>query len=245
MSLQIKLLVTDKEKWCKEFVVEKSIIHIGSALGNDVILDPIRGKGVSPRHVQVIAPSDGSRIYRLVNLGTGPITLVSAGGITVEPPNVAQVQDEDVVGVGEFSFTLRGGEIELSSPVGPEGSANIGLRVFLKQAELTGEQPAEGMIVVRNRGQQTGVQFKLEIIGLESECCDIGPVPILFPGVQREIPLRIHHPINKKPLLAKEHSFIVRATAPESYPNEAAEVSQVVQILPFYRHTLHLAGTTK
>ncbi len=242
MSLQIKLHVTDKEKWCKEFVVEKSIIHIGSAMGNDVVLDPIRGKGVSPRHVQVIAPSDGSRIYRLVNLGTGPITLVSAGGISIDPPNVAQVQDEDVIEVGEFSFTLQGSENGLSAPVGPEGSANIGLRVFVKQAEVAGEYPAEGMIVVRNQGQQTGVQFKLEVVGLEPECYDIGPVPILFPGVQREIPWRIYHSVNKKPLLAGERSFMVRATAPESYPNEMAEVSQTIRVLPFYRHTLRLAG---
>jgi len=78
----------------------------------------------------------------------------------------------------------------------------------------------------------------LTVEGLDDDCYEIGPGPILFPGVSKEVRLRLHHPRRPQPP-AGPHQICVRATADE-YPGEEAVVTQKIRIMPFYSHELRL-----
>ena len=97
------------------------------------------------------------------------------------------------------------------------------------------DHPLTGSITVKNLGNQTGVQFKLEVDGLDPKYYEIGPAPILFPNVEREIYFHLRHPRSPE-LPAGDYRITIRATAPEAYPGEAAMVSQMIRILPYYSH---------
>jgi hypothetical protein len=113
------------------------------------------------------------------------------------------------------------------------------LRLSLPQPTVDPESPLEGTITVHNLGNEPGVQFRLELEGLERDWYEMGPGPILFPNVEKGVSLRIHHPRGPG-ILAGKREITVRCTAPEAYPGEDVTVSQVLEILPFYHHELHL-----
>src|SRR5690606_37645038 len=112
-------------------------------------------------------------------------------------------------------------------------SAGIGVRLSLSHATLAPEVPLEGSIAVRNLGNEPGVQFRLEVAGLQPDCYDLGPGPILFPGVEKSVFIRLYHPLRPEPH-AGRHIIQVRVTAPEAYPGESVLVSQEIDIVPYY-----------
>jgi hypothetical protein len=65
------------------------------------------------------------------------------------------------------------------------------------------------------------------------------PGPILFPNAEAELALRLHHPRSPE-MIAGSHRITIRATAPLAYPNEFAEVTRVIEIVPYFSHKLRL-----
>jgi hypothetical protein len=122
-----------------------------------------------------------------------------------------------------------------------KSSTHIGLKLSLPQMAVEPEQPLEGMITVRNLGSEPGVQFRLEVEGLDPDWYEIGPGPILFPNVEKGVYFRLHHPRGPG-LEAGRHQIQIRTTAPDAYPGEEVSVSREIEILPFYRHTLALVA---
>jgi hypothetical protein len=243
---QSRLDITDREGWQKAAPVEKAIIYIGSDPSNDIVLDRARGSGVAPRHVQLIAPTASGQVYRLVNLGDSDVVIGQAGDKVVPPRSFAAVTDGENIRMGDFSLILRTGEVPAAAPAdkplpgGVEHPSNvIGIRLFLPGTQLAPDHPLEGSITVSNRGNRPGVQFKLEVEGLEPDCYELGAGPVLFPGAEKGVVFRLVHPCRPRPL-AGEHRFSVRATAPDAYPGESAVAPQVIRILPYFSHTLRL-----
>ena len=243
---QTRLDITDRDGWQKVAPVEKAIIYIGSDPGNDIVLDRARGAGVASRHVQLIAPTASGQVYRLVNLGDTDVVIGPAGDKVVSPRSFAAVTDGENIRMGDFTLILRTGEVVAPVavvPPSPSGlerpSTVIGVRLFLPGTQLAPDHPLEGSITVSNRGNRPGVQFKLEIEGLEPDCYELGAGPVLFPGAEKGVVFRLIHPCKPRPL-AGEHRFSVRATAPDAYPGESAVMPQVIRILPYFSHTLRL-----
>ena len=105
--------------------------------------------------------------------------------------------------------------------------------------DLTIEKVIEGAIAVRNLGDQSGVQFDLEVEGITVECYEIGPAPVLFSNSEAQVFFRLQHSRSPTPI-AGTHQIRIRATAPEAYMGESVVVSQTINILPYYTHTLDL-----
>jgi hypothetical protein len=124
---------------------------------------------------------------------------------------------------------------------GEQRSASIGLRLSLPQSAVGPETPLEGVVTVRNLGGEPGVQFRLELEGLEPDYYEMGSGPILFPNVEKGVFLRIHHPRGPG-ILAGHREITIRAMAPEAYPGESVTVTHVLEILPFYSHQMHLVA---
>jgi hypothetical protein len=230
------LEVIDRDGWRKEFPLSGHIAHVGCASGNTVVLDSSRGGGVSPRHLQFILLEEGG--CRLVNLGESEVVLMGADADMLAPHLTRRVGDAQRLKVGDFTLILH-----LEGEVGPVpqplSSRSIGLRIALPDTRLTPERPIEGAVVVRNEGEQPGVQFRLTLDGLPPACYELGPAPLLFPNAEKSIALRLSHP-HGPTLRAGEHRFTVRATAPTAYPDEQAEVAQRIEVAPFYAHALEL-----
>lgn len=261
MNGQGTVEITDKEGWRKDFALSKSLVHIGSDPRNDVVLETWRGGGVSQRHLQLIAAPGQEQRYRAVNLGDSDVRLEGSGGRLLKPRSAVEIGDGERVRLGDFLLVFRlGGPVAAPAarpaptreavaagvapaPARPSvevASSVIGLTLSMPHTTLSPERPLDGSVSIQNLGDGPGVQFKLELTGLDADCYEIGPGPILFPGVAKDVRLRLHHPRGPG-LPAGPHQIRIRATADE-YPGEVVSVVQEIQIQPFYSHDLHLVA---
>jgi predicted component of type VI protein secretion system len=233
--------VTDKAGWSKVFTLQKTIAYIGADARNDIVLDPDRGTGVSPRHLQLISVANG---FRMINMGDAEVRLGANAERVVAPRAFLEITAGDRVQVGDFILVVQGGASggSLGGRDADGNSKSIGLTMQLAQTRLDVDKPLQGSVVVRNWGIKAGVQFTLEVDGLDPACLEIGPGPLLFPNAEKEVIFKVHHPRAAKPP-AGDYRIRIRATAPSAYPGESAVVSQVIQLLPFYSHKLRVVTT--
>lgn len=272
MSPGNSIEIIDKDGWRKAFPVDKPLVHLGSDARNDIVLSPARGEGVAGRHLQLLAVPGKASGYRAINLSSADIPLGVEGDRSLAPRSILDITDGERLQLGDFAAVFHLGEpgpeassLETSQagPVEPgvrvapaipplagtspaatgsqRASAVIGLRVSFPQATVDPEQPLEGIIAVRNLGTEPGAQFRLTVDGLDPDCYEIGPGPILFPNVEKGVYLRIHHPRGPD-ILAGQRQVSIAATAPEAYPGESVTVTQVLDFLPFYAHTIRLTA---
>jgi hypothetical protein len=263
-----RIEIVDKEGWRKEFIVQKRLIYIGSDPRNDIVLNPVRGAGVAPRHLQLITtPSGSGGGASAVNLCPVAIQLGQAvadgyarpdgfmGGPNrvLEPNTATLIADGESLHLGEFTLVFRISTVMGMMPVQTSGtpsepaqavagsgrSASIGVRISLTQPYLMPENPVDGVVYVTNQGAVPGVQFNLGLEGLPPDCYEIGPAPILFPGAEKGVPVRIFHP-RRPGFPAGSLRLRFFAQANEAYPGEVASVVREIRLMPFYHHMLRL-----
>lgn len=270
--------ITDKDGWRKDFTVNKTITHIGSDAGNDLVLESLRGAGVLPRHVQLIL-SNG--LFRLVNIGNIEFKAWQLGDspreMNVGAFSAIDLQNGMQIKLGDFRLKLAledGAQAQHENAlpaaqalalVGAQAGANgnghnatqppgdgnpfiigadvIGLKLKLPRVVLAPNMPLTGTVAVRNRGNKTGAQFKLDLIGLPPEMFELGPGPILFPNAEKEVPIKITHPMGPRPP-AGEVRVVIRAVAPDAYPGQSASIAQFLNIAPYFSHKLTLTPAT-
>ncbi len=236
MSSHGEVEIIDRHGWIKRHPLEQTITHIGSDPTNEIVLEAGRGEGVAPRHLQVICWPDVGYRHRLVNLGDTDVQVGSGGAQALPPRSAMDLFDGETVRLGDFTLVFHLGA---GPAVGVAGrSEHIGLDLSLPRARLAPNQTLEGIITVRNLGEQEGVQFELDLEGLPPNCYQIEPPPLFFPGAEEEMRLYLYHRGTQP--VAGEHYITIRAVAPRAYPAEEATVSQVIQVLPFYKHRLRL-----
>ncbi|MEW5959690.1 MAG: hypothetical protein AB1801_18345 [Chloroflexota bacterium] len=237
MNDQSMIEVIDRTGWRKEYVLTKAIIYIGCDARNDIILEKERGSGVDPLHAQLIHLANGQGV-RLVNLGSAGILLGAAGDQTLGPHSPMELVDGQILKLGEFTLIFHTGRAAPGATLPASAQQRLGLNLFLPQTRLAPHQSLEGMVLVRNLGDRSGVKFKVELEGLEPTCFEIEPGPILPSGGEKEVSFAIFHR-GRQPL-AGDYQLIFRVTAPTAYPAEQVTATQTIQVLPFYRHTLRL-----
>jgi hypothetical protein len=237
MNPHSKIEVVDKDGWRKTYPLEKSITYIGSQVTNDIVLESGRGMQVDPLHAQLIAVN-GNSGYQLVNLATTDILLGSTGDQTLPPRSVLRLNDEMIFRLGDFTLVFRSEGTLTGGSTSRGASQNIGLNLSLPQPRLAPNQSLEGIVTVQNRGQQPGAQFELDLEGMDPECYDIEPGPLLSSGAEKDVFFRLHHR-GAKPL-AGTLTITIRAKASRAYPAEEAVISKDIEVLPFYRHSLRL-----
>ena len=203
----------------------------------DIAVGDAVGRSFSPRSALDIADGDHLRLgdFHLVfHLGASAGVSQAAAPPTAAPaPLVREVASREPA---TRPVAIPGLEI-----VGAENvSSHIGLKLSLPQATVEPDQPLDGMITVRNLGDEPGVQFRLEVEGLDPDYYEVGPGPILFPNVEKGVYLRLRHPQGPG-LAAGRHRLRIHASAPDAYPGEQVSVSSEVEIVPYYNHTLVLA----
>lgn len=208
-------------------------------LGDTPILLPATDDALAPRSAMELV--DGTRLL----LGDFTLTFhLGTVGATAEPmpvPGIVQERPDGTVTRRPIAPAPRLPKETLTSR--SQSSASIGLKLLLPQNEVKAESALEGLIAVKNLGSEQGVQFRLDVEGLEPDFYEIGPGPILFPNVEKSVYFRIVHP-GGPGLLAGEREIGIRAAAPDAYPGETVTVRQVIRVLPCYRHALELEPTS-
>jgi hypothetical protein len=211
------------------------------------------------------AGSGGAPAYRAINLSDRDIAVGEAQGRSLSPRAATEIADGETLRLGDFVLVFRldtgpgvsrPASAALVADAGPaaavrparaevgavgvaETSSHIGLSLSLPRAMVYPDQPLDGIITVRNMGEESGVQFRLELEGLDPDCYEIGPGPILFPNVEKGVYLQLRHPRGPG-LAAGRHTIQIHVSAPDAYPGERVSVSHEIEIVPYYHHTLSL-----
>ncbi|RMF02646.1 MAG: hypothetical protein D6768_07740 [Chloroflexi bacterium] len=241
MNQQTKLEIINHDGWRKEFSLTKGIVHIGSADTNDVVLNDRYGSGVAPLQVQLITTTNGHTVHKLINLGDADIVVGSEQESVLAPRSVLNLTDGLQFKLGEFTLIFHAGNRDETASV--QNSRSIGLKLKMPTTQLNPNRSLEGLVTVCNLGRRVGARFDLSLDGLEPDCFDIAPGPLLSSGAEKDVLFRLHHRGHKP--LAGKWRIVIRAMAPETYPGEQATVSQIIDVLPFYRHQLSLVPTKK
>jgi hypothetical protein len=262
--------IIDVGGWRKTYPLDKNIIHIGSDARNDIAIENFHGAGLAARHVQLITSPTGAQGYRLINIGPLELRSGEDAARLIAPRSAIDLADGEVIQLGDLTLIFRrdrsteaaprdNGQpipaprlapapIGAAAPVAPPdmrptvAGAAISATLNLPQTRLAPDQVVDGSITLKNLGDKPGVQFKLEVTGLDAHCCEIGPGPILFPNAEKQVLFRVRHPMRPTPP-AGEQRFTLRVTAPGAYPGEAATVNGSITLLPFVKHELKLSFT--
>lgn len=145
------------------------LAQIGSAEGNDVVLPPDRGRGVAPRHLQLIAVAaaagalDAPPLIHVVNLVDQSQVQVILDGHTegkdLKSGAPVEMTDGARIRVGEFELTLR---LPMASPAEPEVDAK-------EDAEKDAEEDAPQALLDPGPSPLSISPIKLEVHFPESK----------------------------------------------------------------------------
>jgi hypothetical protein len=207
------------------------MVNLGDA---DVFVGAAADRSVPPRSFANLSDGEGIQVgdFRLTFRAGDAMLTLGPGGRAYAPPT-------GVTGAAVANGAPAFGVL-LAAPAGSgRTSAAIGLRLSLPSAQLAPDRPLVGSILVSNLGEKPGVQFRLEAEGLEPDCLEIGPGPLLFPGAEKAISLLVRHSKRSAPP-AGVHRLVIKASAPEAYPGDSMTITQDIQVLPYLRHTLRL-----
>ena len=207
------------------------MVNLGDA---DVLVGASADRSVPPRSFANLPDGDAIQVgdFRLVFRSGDAMLTLGPGGRASALPTI-------FTGANATNGAPATGPLLAAPANSGRTSAAIGLRLSLPSAQLAPDRPLLGSILVRNLGDKPGVQFRLETEGLEPDCYEIGPGPLLFPGAEKAVSLLVRHSKRSTPA-AGVHRLVIRASAPEAYPGDSMTVTQDIQVLPYLRHTLRL-----
>jgi hypothetical protein len=233
MSESNRFEVVNPEGWRREYTLERPIVYVGSQAGADILLPSAE---VAARHLQFVPSALNRNGCRVINLSSTDLTLLTPdGNVLVAPRQAAEVGDGDKVQFGGYTMIFHSGQ---------QTSAVIQARTDLASNRLDIDRPLDGGLYIRNGGDKAGVQFVVEVEGVDPHHLQIEPGPVLFPGVEKRVGFRLTHPRKAKPV-AGEQVIVFQVTAPSDYPGESATVKQRIVVAPFFAHRLRLVAVER
>lgn len=237
MSYNGTVHVTDKTGWAKTFPLEKALTMIGSASFNDIVLPESHGGGVASVHIQLISSQPGKRGFRMVNLVSDPLEVSlseARGRILVPAKGSRELTDGDGLKLGDFLLTFY-----LQSAHGisiEKRSENIGVTYEMPSLILKEERKLTGLLTVRNFGEEKRCQFEIDLEGLPSDCYQIDPAPLLYPGGEEKLQIRFFH-LGVRPS-AGDCPILIRVSAVGAYPTEEVLLPIVLNVEAVNRFTV-------
>jgi len=225
----MEIVITGRNGWSKQVRVEKSIIRIGSAVSNDI---HVESPQIAPIHLQVFQSSDSAcRVLNLANVVT-----IKSGRSSEDllAFTAREIRDGDEIGIGEFQLLFK---LPVSSGL-VRPSRVIEASLTFADAVLHEHIPAVGLLTVKNKGDKDASQFQVRLSGLPSDCYQVDPLPLMYPGAQEEIRIRLFHKITHPQ--AGPVSLAVVISAPESYPGEEALLQQKIYVEPVFKQVMEI-----
>lgn len=239
MSYNGTVHVIDKTGWAKTFPLEKALTMIGSASFNDIVLSENHGSGVASVHIQLISSQTGNRGFRLVNLVNEALEMTlseARGRIAIPAKGSREIADGDALRLGDFQLTFY-----LQSAHGisiDKRSQNIGVTFEMPSLSLKEERKLIGLLTVKNFGEERRCQFEVDLEGLPSDCYQVDPAPLLYPGGEEKLQIRFFHLGVRPP--AGDCPILIRVSAVGAYPTEEVLLPIVLNVEAVNRYRVEV-----
>jgi hypothetical protein len=230
-SMQSLVKVIGPNEWSKSTKIKKAITRIGSTPSNDI---QITSSDFAPNHLQLHYLQETSSICKVLNLGPKVIFQQGERQSDLLPFAIANAQNGDEIVLGEY-------RIQFELPVATRNiqtSNVVEASLVFQDAIIRPDIVTIGRLSIENIGSQSACQFQVALSGLPGDCMQIDPVPLLFPGAQGIVKIRLlHHGLYPK---AGFHELTVTISAPESYPGEQMVIQQRVYVAPVFEQSLEI-----
>ena len=231
--------VVDRKGWTKSFLLEKALTLIGSAPFNDIVLSEEHGSGVAAVHLQLISNQTAKRGFRLINLVNESLLLTlsnARGSLELQAKGSRELEDGDVVQVGDFRITFY---LQVENGLSIEKhSENIGVKLEMPGITLRQRSKLTGLLTLKNFGTDKRSQFEIDLEGFPTDCYQVDPAPLLYPGGEEKLQIRFFHFGNRP--VAGECPIQIHVTAVDAYPKEKIIIPVVLGIEPVYQYSVRI-----
>jgi hypothetical protein len=223
------LKIVEANGWAKVVQVQRAITRVGSADSNDIQLPSAQ---VAPLQLQILYAPDLPSSCRLVNLGPELLLLRNDSELAVTPFQIIDIFDGDQVDIGSYKLVFQ---LPLASH-SVQISKLIEASLVFPEAVLHPDSILTGILRVKNTGERQGVQFQVNLNGLPHDCYQIDPIPLMYPGAEEEVQVRLFHRTTAPP--AGNHELLLTVTAPVDYASEELVIRQGLYVTPVLKHEL-------
>ena len=227
----MELLIIDKSGWSMPVKIQRATTRVGSASSNDVQL---QSPQIAALHLQIFYSPDLPSSCKVVNMSS---EVRVKSGQELKPLSTyasLDVHDGDEILLVDYRIKLT---LPMTANV-LHATKLIDASLSFADAVLRPEYEAVGHLTIKNAGNFPNCQFQVDVDGLPSDCYQIDPIPLMYPGAQEDVRvLIIHH--GQTPS-AGFQQVIFNITAPESYPGEKCVIQQGIFVSPVFEQALDL-----
>jgi hypothetical protein len=227
----MELLIVEKTGWSKAVKIVRAATRVGSAPTNDIQLQSAQ---IAAVHLQILYSSAVPSSCKVVNLAGEVSVKVAEAVHPLATFATLDLRDGAEILLGDFRLKFN---LPMTADV-MQSARLIDASLVFAEAVLRTEYETVGVLTVKNAGEQPNCQFQVEIEGLPSDCYQIDPIPLMYPGAEEEVRIRLfHHRLSPPAGLQK---VIFKITAPESYPGEKFVIQQSLFVSPVFDQSLEL-----
>ena len=227
----MKITITQANGWTKQFEPGKAVTLVGSADFTDIQLS---SSSISPIQIQILSDHQFPTGIRVVGLDGQTKVNTIQGSFILEPFAIYDISENDEIVLGEYLL-----KFQPSQGFPQTNSANhIQAQLKFPDTILQPNLDLTGYLVITNAGEMDACQFDVKLDGIPQDCCQLDPVPMLHPGGQEEVGVRLFNRKTSPP--AGELDLVLTITAPNSYPGEVYRLKQRLYVTPDFSQSLEI-----
>ena len=227
----MELLIVEKSGWSKSIKTDRAVTRVGSAPSNDIQLQSSK---IASVQLQILHSTDTDSRCKVVNLAHEITAKISGEIRRLSTCAVVDVHDGDEILLDNYSIAFR---LPLSANV-MQSARMIQATLSFADAVLRPKFATTGVLTIKNAGEHSACQFRVDIEGLPTDCFQIDPIPLMYSGAQEEVLVRIFHRILYPS--AGRQTIVLKVSAPESYPGEELMIRQDIYVTPVFKQALEL-----
>jgi|GEM_PF-1971140 len=230
----MEIKIVDINGWSKLFEVKKAITQLGSASTVDIQL---LTNSIAPLQLQILANPSLPTGCRIVNMSEMLEVRRNNSEFQLESHKFFDINSGDELQLGEYKLVF----VLPLTAVQQQASNIIGATIVFQDTILQPYLSLDGLLTIKNCGKKDACQFQVEIAGLPEDCCRIDPIPLLYPGAQEDVRIRLFHKICYPQ--AGYQNLLISVKAPETYPGEAVVIRQGIYVAPVFSHTIEITDS--
>jgi hypothetical protein len=226
-AMEVKII--EANGWAKVLPVNRAITLVGSAASNDVQLPSAQ---ISPYQLQILYAPDLPSSCRVVNLGSDVVLQRNSVENTVSAFQSLDIFNGDELLLDDYRIIFH---LPLTT-ASVQKSRSLEASLVLPETVLRPDSTLAGILRVKNAGNLQGVQFQVSLEGLPPDCYQIDPIPLMYPGAEEEVQVRLFHRTLSPS--AGLHELLLTVNAPGDYMGETLEIRQGLYVTPVLKHEL-------
>jgi hypothetical protein len=225
--MEVKII--EANGWAKVVPINRAITRIGSSALNDV---QIPSAQIAPNQLQILYSPDLPSSCRLINLSGDLLLYRNEMENAVSVFQTLDIFDGDEIVFDDYRLVFH---LPLTS-ASVQKTGSIEAALVFPEAVLRPDSTLTGNLKVKNAGNQQGVQFQVKLEGLPVDCYQVDPIPLMYPGAEEEVQVRLFHRTLSPSAGMQE--LLVTVSAPADYQGEVLIIRQGLYVAPVLKHEL-------